>query len=245
MPQLIRTSTTPLYHQLFQTLRAQIRSGKIASGEQLPPERELMSIYQVSRNTVRLAVDSLEREGLVERNQGRGTFVVEPKLQLGVMRLTSFSEDMLERGLRPSSRLIQISEELPPPTIAEKMRLLPGENALLITRLRYADEEPMALSISYFSLSLCPGLAGEDLENQSVYDLLEKKYGISLARAEQSIRGRSANTQEASWLNIKIGSPLLVVEGIVLTQDDQPIEHLRTLYRSDRYEFKINPVRIK
>jgi len=244
MPKLIRTSLLPLYHQLAQTIRKQISSKNILPGQQLPSERELMAIYNVSRNTVRQAIDALEREGLVERDQGRGTFVVEPKLQLGVTRLTSFTEDMLERRLKPSSRLIQCRIELPLGLIAEQLQLLPNEEALLIQRLRYADDEPMALNISYFSLALCPGLKGENLENQSIYRLLEEKYGIKLAQAEQSIRAKSANSQEASLLNIKPGAPLLVVEGTVLTEDGQPIEHLQTIYRSDRYEFRANSVRV-
>lgn len=244
MPQLIRTSVTPLYHQLAQALRAQIRSGSICAGQQLPTERDLMEIYHVSRNTVRLAIDALEREGLVERDQGRGTFAAEPKLQLGLMKLTSFTEDMLERGLKPGSRMIDCKMELPPPAIAAKLQLLPNEEALLIVRLRYADAEPMALNISYFSLSLCPGLENEDMEQQSIYDVLGKKYGISLARAEQTIRAKSATAQEAGLLNVKTGSSLLVVEGTVFTTENQPIEHLRSIYRSDRYEFRVNPVRI-
>jgi GntR family transcriptional regulator len=244
MPQLIRSSVTPLYHQLAQTLRAQIRSGAIPAGQQLPPERELMEIYQVSRNTVRLAIDALEREGLVDRDQGRGTFAAEPKLQLGVMRLTSFTEDMLERGLTPSSRLIECRTELPPPAIAEKLQLLPNEPALMIVRLRYADAEPMALNSSYFSLAQCPTLAEDDLEQGSIYDLLNRKYGITLAKAEQTVRARNATPQEASLLNVKAGTSLLVVEGTVFSSDNHAVEHLRSLYRSDRYEFRVNPLRI-
>ncbi|HEX2979468.1 MAG TPA: GntR family transcriptional regulator [Anaerolineaceae bacterium] len=244
MPQLIRASSTPLYHQLAQTLRAQLRSGAIPAGEKIPTERELMELYHVSRNTVRLAVDALEREGLVERLHGSGTYAVEPKLQLGIMRLTSFTEDMLERGLSPASRLIQAEVQTPPPTIAEKLHLLPGEKALLVTRLRYADGEPMSMNTSYFTIAHCPGLPNEDFENQSIYTLLEKKFGMTISRAEQSIRARGATAQESTLLNVKPGVPLLVVEGTVFAEDDSPIEFLRSIYRSDRYEFRVNPIRV-
>ncbi len=244
MPKLIRTSVLPLYYQLAQTIRKQMDAGDLLPGQQLPSERDLMSLHGVSRNTVRQAIDALEREGLVERDQGRGTFVSEPKLQLGVTRLTSFTEDMQERGLKPFSRLIQWGVEPSLGPIAEQLQLLPNEEVLFVQRLRYADDEPMALSTSYFSLAVCPGLKDENVENQSIYRLLEEKYGIKLTQAEQSIRAKSANAQEASLLNVKPGASLLVVEGTVLTAIGQPVEHLQTIYRSDRYEFRVHSVRV-
>jgi GntR family transcriptional regulator len=244
MSTLNKISPIPLYHQLAQALRAQIRSGIFQPGAKFPPERELMQTYSVSRNTVRQAIDLLAREGLLQRDQGRGTFVTKPKLSLGVMRLTSFTEDMLERDLKPSSVLLQRTIEVPPMQVADALCLAPGEKTILIERLRLADGTPMALNTSYFALSICPGLIQEDVESQSIYWLLENRYGIRLARAEQTIRAASATQREADLLAISPGSPLLVIEGVAIAEDERRVEYLRSIYRSDRYEFTVNPIRL-
>jgi GntR family transcriptional regulator len=240
---LDRLSLTPLYLQLAQHLRELIRSGDLHPGMQLPTERVLAQDFQVSRNTVRLAIDQLANGGLIERIQGRGTFVTTPKLKLGLMRLTSFTEDMSERQLDPSSKLLHRSIERPPPEIAAEMKLGPHESMLLIERLRYADGIPMALNVSYFSLQLCSGLLHEDLEKNSIYSLLENKFGLRMARAEQCVRAIMASDDEAELLAVQPGSPLLVIEGVVFLEDERRVEYLRSFYRADRYEFEINPIR--
>jgi GntR family transcriptional regulator len=114
----------------------------------------------------------------------------------------------------------------------------------MVRRLRFADSIPMSLNISYFILEVCPGLVDENLENQSVYEVLENKFGIRIARAEQIIRADSASEYQAKMLNVKTGAPILVIEGVVYLEDGRPIEHLCSIYRSDRYVFSINPVRM-
>lgn len=244
MPKLNKNSALPLYYQLAQALREKIRAGEYAKGDQIASERDLMDVYQVSRNTVRDAIDSLVNEGLLAREHGRGTFVADPMLKLGIMRLTSFTEDMRERHQEPSSTLISRALLAPPPTIQQQLGLLSEEKALKIERLRFADGIPMSLNISYFNLQTCPGLVEENIENQSVYEILERKFGVRLARAEQIIRADSASEYQAQMLNVAAGVPILVIEGVVFLEDGRPIEHLCSIYRSDRYVFSINPVRV-
>jgi GntR family transcriptional regulator len=131
----------------------------------------------------------------------------------------------------------------PPAEVARLLGILPGEQALYIERLRFADGIPMALNVSYFAIQNCPGLADEDVNSESIYNLLEKKYGLQLARAEQTVRAAPADKKEALWLEIPENSPLLVIEGVVYMTNGSPIEHLRSIYRADRYEFGISPVR--
>lgn len=244
MPQLNKISALPLYYQLAQALRDKIRAGEYTKGDQIASERELMDVYRVSRNTVRDAIDCLVNEGLLVREHGRGTFVADPTLKLGLMRLTSFTEDMRERHQVPSSRLISKEVLTPPPAVQKQLGLLEYEKVFKIVRLRYADGIPMALNISYFTLDSCPGLVEEDLENQSVYEILERKFGVRIARAEQIIRADNASDYQAQMLSVNAGVPILVIEGVVYQEDGRPIEHLCSIYRSDRYVFSINPVRL-
>ncbi len=244
MPQLNKSSALPLYYQLAKTLRDKIHAGEYQQGDQIASERELMDTYEVSRNTVRDAIDSLVNEGLLEREHGRGTFVANPTMKLGLTRLTSFSEDMRERHLVPSARLISKELMVPPPTVQKQLNLLGEDKVLKLVRLRYADDIPMALNISYFSLESCPGLSEEDFATNSVYEILERKYAVRLSRAEEIVRADSASDFQAEMLKVQPGMPILVIEGVVFQEDGRPIEHLCSIYRSDRYVFSINPVRV-
>ena len=244
MPKLLKDSNIPLYHQLALIFRSQIRSKVFKPGEKFPTERDLMKKFEVSRNTVRLAIRELETEGLVKRDQGRGTFVSEPKLKLGVMRLTGFSEDMQERNLYPSTKLLKGEVVHPPQEIAKLLKLFPNETTLYIERLRYANGIPMAINISYFAAQSFPGFVEEDFSFQSIYAILENKYGVHITKGEQVIRAKNAMQQEAELLQISTGDAILIVEGVIFSDNGMPIEYMKSIYRSDRYEFFVNPVRI-
>ena len=241
---LSKNSIIPLYYQLANYLREKIVEGEYALGAQLPSERDLMQQFNISRNTVREAIDLLEQEGLVQRNHGRGTFVSQPRLKLGLTRLTSFSEDMKERGLKPSSKMLNFKIIYPPKNIVHNLQLSGGEKVLFVKRLRFADNIPMAINISYFSPSLCPKLSTESIGNNSIYDILEEKYHIQISHADQVIRAKVANSYEANLLQISINDPLLIIEGIVYDNENHPIESMSQIYRADRYAFLINPIRI-
>ncbi len=245
MVQLAKNSVLPLYYQLAESLRSKILAGEYAVGDQLPSERELMSLHDISRNTVRDAIDVLVQDGLVVRDHGRGTFVAQPQLKLGLTRLTSFSEDMRERNLKPSSILIKSEVFVPSQDVARKLQLNDGENVFHVERLRLADEIPMAINISYFSLRICPQLATEVIGEGSIYGLLENKYQVKISHAEQTVRARIANQYQADLLKISRGDPLLVIEGVAFNTDNQPIEFMTQFYRADRYIFSINPVRMR
>jgi len=244
MNRLSKNTVVPLYHQLAELLREKISSGEYALGQQLPSERDLMSTYKISRNTVRDAVDVLVQEGLVERDHGRGTFVALPKLKLGLTRMTSFSEDMRERNLRPSSQLLKSELLFPPDAIASRLQLEPGEKVLYLKRLRLADDLPMAINISYFTLSQFPGLETEDFQDESAYWILEHKYQVRISHAEQAMRACIATQNQADLLKIAKGDPILVIEGVAYNSDAMPIEFMTQIYRGDRYVFSINPLRL-
>lgn len=244
MDRLSKNIVVPLYYQLAELLRSKISSGEYTLGQQLPSERELMSTFSISRNTVRDAIDVLVQEGLVERDHGRGTFVALPKLKLGLARMTSFSEDMRERNLHPSSELLKTEVIFPPDAVAERLQVLDGEKVLYLKRLRLADDLPMAINISYFPLSAYPTLANEDFAQDSAYWILEHKYQVHISHAEQTIKACLATQNQADLLKINKGDPILVIEGVAFNMDALPIEFMTQIYRGDRYVFSINPLRL-
>lgn len=242
---LDRRSFKPIYFQLSELIQNLIEDGELSPGTQLPSERELMAQFDISRNTVRLAVDYLLKAGLVYRVPTKGTFVASGKMRYGLYGLSSFSEDMIRLGHKPGGRLLDFSIITPAPRIAQALQLQNDQQVFKIERLRLADDEPMALNTSYIPIHVCPSLSPADLEaeNASLYAIFEKKYGLMLWRAEKVVEPVIARDYEVELLEVPPRSPLLLVEGTTYLVEDQPIEYVKIIYRSDRFQFSIHTLR--
>jgi GntR family transcriptional regulator len=236
IPDMItRTSKVPLHQQLYLLLRGKIRSGEWAQGAMLPTEPELITRYGVSRIVVRQVFDRLVNEGLVTRQQGRGSFVAEGRLEEGLERILSFTEDMRQRGLVPRTRvlfngLVPAGEE-----IAQWLAIPAGEELARLERLRLADDEPLSLEDACLVHRFCPGLLSEDFSLVPLRLTLEKKYGLRITRAHQVIRAVMATAEQARLLSTPAKAPLLMIERVSFNEQDQPVEFLRIFYRGDRY----------
>jgi GntR family transcriptional regulator len=235
MKQIDRNSKLPLYHQLYEILRGSIVSGARRPGDMLPPESELIEQYQVSRTTVRQVLDMLVSEGLIEREQGRGTFVAQPTVEQGLVRIVNFTEDMRMRGCEPSSKVLFSGLIPAPQDVAERLGIEPGEELARLERLRLADGTPMGVEESNLVHLYCPGVLKGDYVSHSLRETLENDYGIRLVRAKQMIRAILASPELADTLGIKPRSALLFIERISFSQENVPVEFLRIYYRADRY----------
>ncbi len=232
-----KQSPIPLYYQIMNQLREKIARGEYPVEGALPPERELVETYQVSRMTIRQALSELVNEGILVRRKGIGTFVAPQKIEQALSSLTSFTEDMAQRGMKASSRIISFKEIIPDPTIRKTLGLHTEEKAFECVRLRLADEEPMALETTTLTAALCPGLERETLENQSLYKVLAEQWGIELDYATQSLEPILAPPYEAKLLHIAPGAPLLLIHRVTYDANDRAFEHVKSLYRGDRYKF--------
>lgn len=202
----------------------------------LPTERDLATRYGVSRNTVRLALDALESQGRVYRVQGAGTFV-SSQIVSKSPALTSFSEDMASRGLRPGSRLLAADVIPATARVATSLALDGGADVIRISRLRTADDRPMCLENVHLPAAVFPGLTDHDLTG-SLYELLRGEYRLELHRAEQAVRAVDLDETRAALLGVVPGSSGLEVERVGLDQRDRPVEATTTTYRADRYEVR-------
>jgi GntR family transcriptional regulator len=234
-----KNSPIPVYYQIMNHLREKIAAGDFPVNSTLPPERELVETYQVSRMTVRQAIAELVNEGILVRRKGIGTFVAPPKLEQKLSSLTSFTEDMAQRGMKVGGRILSFKEVVPDATIRKILGLGAGDTVFEGVRLRLADDEPMALETTTLVTSLCPGLKREDLENQSLYKLLTERWGLQLEYATQSIEPILASPHEATILHVAPGAPLLLMYRITYDQSGRVFEHVKSLYRGDRYKFII------
>ena len=226
---LDKNSHEPLYRQLAKLLVSQIQAGDYQTGHRLPSERELSEVHQVSRITARQAIDLLFEDGMIYREQGRGTFVAEPRMR-HLQGLTSFTEDMQARGFVPHSRVLtqevlEADEEL-----QNSLRISAEQRILHLVRLRMADGRPIALQASYISLALCSGLEDEDFKDQSLFALLRSKYYLYPTWTEIDVQAVPASKEEAVLLEIRPNDPLLVIRGKTFTDSFEPIETVRTTY---------------
>lgn len=207
-------------------------------GDALPPERTLAPQFGVSRMTLRRAVEELIREGRLQRRHGSGTFVAEPKIAQG-LAVTSFSEDMRQRGAVPSSRILGVDEVHAGARLGRVLEISPGDMVVKVLRLRLADDAPMALETLHVPHSLVPGLSGEDLEQRSFYDLLARQYRIPVAAGIQTIEPTVTNAEESALLDVPVHSPALLFEVTTETETGRVAEFTRAVYRGDRYRITI------
>jgi len=234
----------PLYHQLKTVLLEKLRSGDWKPNQQLPTEDELGSQFGVSKATVRQALRDLAQAGLVRREQGRGTFVADQKVQFGPRHLTSFTEEMRDFGLETGSKVLEQAEVTAEGEIADKLQVAQGDKLYRLQRLRLADGEPMGMQTVYLACSLVPGLFETDFEKASLYETLEKRYGLVLDHALQKHFAVSLDKERAALLRVPEGAAALGGERLTFLRGGRPLELTISFMRGDRYQIQLKLVRL-
>ena len=235
----------PLHHQVYLDLRAALDAGEYDVGDRLPPERDLAGLYGCSLITVRRALDELSREGRLQRRQGRGTFVLAPRLALGALDALSFTEEMQRRGLDAETRLIAARPEAASESVAAALALQPGSPTLYVERLRLGGGEPLLLEMVHLPAERFPGLLASDLEHGSLYGLLTERYGTSVARAIEALEPVLLPAREAKLLGVRPRALGLLVEGTAFSTDNTPVEFGRTYVRGDRTRYYVDRVVVR
>lgn len=214
----------------------------MSSGERIPPERALSARFEIARETLRRSLDDLAKDGFLERRLGAGTFVSRPKITKQ-FRVISFTEDMRQRGLEPSSRVVSSAVSPAGARLAKYLRISPAEEVMTVRRLRLADGLPMAIEALSVPRDLVPGLRGEELRNKSFYETLEMRYGTTVMATHQIIEATVTDEEESALLEVPHLSPALLFERTSSSADDRVIEYVRTVYRGDRYKFEVESIR--
>lgn len=234
----------PKYHQLARILRKKIEAGDWPPQSAIPSERQLEQQYRISRPTIRQAIELLIREGYLYREHGRGTFVMPQKLQKGLLELTSFSEDLIRRGIKPGQVVLNLRREVPPENIARKLDMPADGRVLRIERIRLGDGIPIGLQTSYLALDADQDISSEEMEQAgSLYKILQEKFGIIPWAADETLEVTLATPEEARLLQIGEGCPLLLNERVLWSQDRKAVEYVKILYRGDRYRYTMRLTR--
>ena len=207
---------------------------RLGVGTAIPSERQLSADLGVSRLTVRAALDELAREGYLVRRRGSGTYVQQPKISQQ-LTMTSFSEDMRRRGMVASSETLSLRRELAGARLGRFLNVSPGEEIVVVKRLRLADGVSMAIETLHIPASVVPGVQSRDLEG-SFYELLHDRYGIEIATASQTIEPTVTNEEESAALGVPLHSPAFLFERTSRDRTDRTLEFVHSIYRGDRYQ---------
>ena len=227
-------AATPLYLQVRNGLARLIRAGRFGSDDALPSERNLAERLGISRVTTRKAIDALSADGLIRRRHGSGNYVA-PILEQPLTRLTSFTEELTQRGYVPSSRWVRRSVGAASPEELAVLGLSPGARVARLERIRLADATPMAFEASALPTSVLPK---PEAVKDSLYALLAERKQMPV-RALQHIRAANATARQAELLALPAGQALLFVTRVAYAADGRCIEITHTWCRSDYYDFVV------
>lgn len=236
--QLQREAPDPLYLQIKDGLIAAIRSGQFEPHQRLPSERELSEQYNVSRMTVRQALLSLVRDGVIYTRVGKGTFVADAKIDQQLRTLTGFSQDVTARGGRPSSRVIEARVVGAAPDVAAALRMMPQSEVIRLARLRLSDDLPLAVETAHLPFARFSGLLAHDFAAESLYAVLEREYGLALTQAEQVLEAVVANAEELRLLELTPPAAVMRMQRLTVDSEGEPVEFVLSSYRGDRYKFR-------
>lgn len=224
----------PKYYELRQWLRHHVDG--LPPGTPVAPERALSERFNISRTTVRQALHDLAVEGRIVRMQGRGTFVASPKVTQN-LQLTSYTEDMTAQGLRPGSKLIDVTLTEAEPEVAKRLDLPEGAPVVRIERVRYANDEPMAVETVYLDGLRFPDVGEQLSAGNSLYSLLKEKYGVIPVEGEETIETVLAPPSASRLLGTDSSTPMLLLTRSSRDATGRPLEYVRSLYRGDRFRF--------
>lgn len=236
--QVVPMSSVPMHTQIREIVRRRVLDGTYAPHSQMPSESQMMEAFSVSRITIRQALGDLQKEGLIFKVPGKGSFVAKPKAFQNLSRLQGFGEAMGPSGYETFSQVLSMRQVPASDVVARRLQLAFGDAVYEIQRLRYLNREPISVDQSYFPLALGERLAQEDLPTRDIFVILENDFGLHLTHADVQIEAISADEFLARQLRIAEASPLLRIERLTYA-DDQPVDFEFLYYRGDAFQYRL------
>ena len=236
MIKINKRSDRPIYKQIYDGFFQLIESGELKAGDSIPSERDLCEDLNISRMTLRAAINQLVRDGLLTRKHGSNTFVSATRIVKNAMGFMSFSEEMRTRNMSAYSKVIALEEKKADESTAAQLDMPSGTFVIYLERIRYANDEPIALEKVYLPSERFPGLMEYDFNNQSLYEVLENNYNCIPVIAEEIIESIVFDEKDSKLMDVLENSPALLVKRITRDEMGNSVEVVNTLYRGDRYQ---------
>lgn len=234
-----KQSSTPIKIQVKKEMQKLILSGDLQPGEKLPSERDLQADLDISRTTLRAVLDELQREGMIYSHPGKGRYISNTVLDQQLTHLTGFSQDMLKKGIEPSTKVISQEVVSASPRLASQLQIALGANIFRLKRLRYAEQNPVAIEETHIILSLCPNIVNVDFTDNSLYDYL-KRQGLQPVSALQIMTAELATIDEADLLNISYPGSIMRMERTTFLSNGKPIEFVKSAYSGTDFQFTLS-----
>jgi GntR family transcriptional regulator len=235
---VVPMSSVPMHTQIREIIRRRVLEGTYAPHSQMPSESQMMEAFSVSRITIRQALGDLQKEGLIFKVPGKGSFVAKPKAFQNLSRLQGFGEAMGPSGYETFSQVLSTRQVAASEVVARRLGLKLGAPAYEIQRLRYLNREPISVDQSYFPVAIGERLAHEDLATRDVFVILENDFGLHLTHADLQIEAISADDFLARQLRIAEASPLLRIERLTYA-DERPLDFEFLYYRGDAFQYRL------
>lgn len=232
-----KTSRIPLYCQLMDILINEIQTN-MREEDQLPSEREICEKFNVSRATVRQAMQEMEQEGYIYRSHGKGTFVAPQKVNQELLKFYSFTEEMKKMGKNPSSIVLSFELIDCDKKISKNLAIEENKKVYKIVRLRLADNKPMMLETTYLPYDRFPDIKRDELEKTAMYDVFTQRFAVKITSAKEKFQPVTTNAEEAKYLQISKGIPSLKIQRFTY-ENDHIIEYTVSIARGDKFEYCI------
>ncbi len=229
----------PRHTQISDWLRKQIEEGNYKPEEKLPSENELAKKFDVSRVTIRRALQSLESDAIIYRCQGLGSFVSDERTSHNLIRLTDFNEDMAKAGLDASSEVKLFTSVDAPAWLANRLMIEEGTKVVQIDRVRYGNGEPVAFDSTWLPILYGQLLNENDLSETTIFDILENKYEIPVVKGCYRMSAEAADKKLAKELNVSENTPLFLIDRISYTIGEKPIYYQKRYYRNDKVIYEM------
>jgi GntR family transcriptional regulator len=239
----VEASPIPLYSQVRESVRERITDGTFAAHARLPAEGKMSDIFGVSRITIRQAISDLQKEGVIFKVPGKGTFVSTPKVFQDLSQLEGFAEAMSRKGYEIFNEVISHVTSPAPTRIAEQLGLPSAANVTEIRRIRHINQEPVSLEITYLPEEIGERLRREDLAHRDIFLILERDYSIALGNAELQIGAIAADTGLAAALRVKEGTALLCIERLTRGADGTPLDFEYLYFRGEAFQYRLQIAR--
>lgn len=235
----------PRHEQIADWIRDNISEGSFGIDDKLPSESELSTQFDVSRVTVRRALQTLESEQRIYRCQGLGSFVKGKKAVQNTLAMSDFMEDMKQNGLIATSIVLQHTVEAASPAVAQRLKIEPGTKVFRLDRLRLADNKPIALDYTWLTAFYGQLIVDYDLEQRTIFDILENEYDITITSGCYYLHAENATEYHAEHLDIEKGSALFRMDRISYTLEEKPVYYQQRYYRNDKIMYRMRVERNK
>ena len=234
-----KKSEIPLYQQLAHSIKKAVDEQKLKENDKIPAENEFCKIYDLSRTTVRQALDILEKDGYIYKLRGKGSYVSTPKIYQNRSSFSKFYDDMRSLGKVPVSKIISLKIKVADAYVREKMQLEENEMLCLIKWIRYGNNEPLIYETINLNYKLVDGIEMKELTDKKLYDILSEEYGIKMTHGKELFYPCKLDINEAKNLGLKENDLGMKVERVVF-QGKDVVEYTTSTVRGDRFIYTTN-----